>query len=287
MNAFCIKDLENLSGIKAHTIRIWEKRYNLIKPERTSTNLRRYNDNQLKKILNVSLLINEGYKISKIADFSTDKLQEIVCSIHERKNDNNVFIDQMIKSCIDYDEEEVSNILNKIIDEFGIIDGLQNIIFPFANKFGVLWQTNVIKPSHEHFIINLIRQKIISSINQIQIKSDNNKEGFILFLPNDEFLEIYLLFYYFYLKEKGNPCIYLGQNTSKSTLTDIVERHPNYTLLSCVSPKKACMKLSVFIKPYLDRFKKQKFYAIVPPNYSTDFKHSRFSLIKNYKNLLS
>jgi len=286
MNAFCIKDLENLSGIKAHTIRIWEKRYNLITPERTSTNIRRYNDNQLKKLLNVSLLIKEGYKISKIASLSHEKLQQIVCSIHERKGDNNVFIDQIINSCIDYNEEEVSDILNKIIDEFGIIDSLQNIIFPFANKFGVLWQTNIMKPSHEHFVFNIIRQKIIASINQIKTKYDKTKKGFILFLPENDFLEIYLLFYFYYLKSKGVPCVYLGQNTSFSTLSSVVDKNPKYTLLSCVSPKKVCMDLSDFTKPYLETFKKQMFYAIVPPSYSTEFKHSRFKLIKTHKKLL-
>ena len=164
MGQYSIKELEQLSGIKAHTIRIWEKRHKIIEPSRTATNIRYYSDLDLKKIINVSLLNTYGIKISKIADMSLDDVNKKVLEISELQNDKGVHIDQMVIAMIDMEEELFEKILNNLILRFGFEKTITEIIYPFLEKIGILWQTQNITPAHEHFISNLIRQKIIVAI---------------------------------------------------------------------------------------------------------------------------
>src|SRR6185436_6119767 len=196
MGKYSIKELEQLSGIKAHTIRIWEKRYTIINPERTATNIRFYSDENLKKIINVSLLNNHGFKISKIADMSLTEISDKILVLSEAKTEAHIYIDQLVVSMVDLDEEKFEKILNKLIDKFGFERSITEVVYPFMEKIGVLWQTGTITPAHEHFISNLIRQKLITSIASLPIPSNKSKKA-ILFLPEGELHEIGLLFYHY------------------------------------------------------------------------------------------
>ena len=246
MGQYSIKELEQLSGIKAHTIRIWEKRHKIIEPSRTATNIRYYSDLDLKKIINVSLLNTYGIKISKIADMSLDDVNKKVLEISELQNDKGVHIDQMVIAMIDMEEELFEKILNNLILRFGFEKTITEIIYPFLEKIGILWQTQNITPAHEHFISNLIRQKIIVAIDGLPIPPKNSKK-ILLFLPEGEMHELGLLFYHFLIRKSGYRTYYLGQNVPHEDLISVYKVHqPDFMLTSITS------NLTVSIEKYLE-----------------------------------
>ena len=247
MGQYSIKELEQLSGIKAHTIRIWEKRHRIIEPLRTSTNIRFYSDLDLKKIINVSLLNTYGIKISKIADMSIDDMNKKVLEISELQNDKGVHIDQMVIAMIDMEEELFEKILNNLILRFGFEKTVTEIIYPFLEKIGILWQTQNITPAHEHFISNLIRQKIVVAIDGLSIPPKTEKK-ILLFLPEGEMHELGLLFYHFLIRKAGYRTYYLGQNVPHDDLISVYKVHqPDFMLTSITS------NLSIPIEKYLDK----------------------------------
>jgi DNA-binding transcriptional MerR regulator len=224
MGKYSIKELERLSGIKAHTIRIWEKRYRLIEPQRTGTNIRYYSDEELKKIINVSLLNNHGVKISHIADLNQEELIKKVLEFAERKTEADIYINQMIVSMIDLDEEQFELQLSKLSDKFGMERLITDIIYPFLNRIGILWQTNNITPAQEHFISNIVRQKLIVAIDGLPHPPKTARIA-VLFLPEYELHEIGLLFCYYLLKKEGIRVIYLGQMVPYADLKSIGLSH--------------------------------------------------------------
>lgn len=235
MGKYSIKELEKLSGIKAHTIRIWEKRYKLIDPSRTTTNIRFYSDEDLKKIINVSLLNNNGIKISKIADMSLDAMSKKVMEISHVQHEATVHIDQMVVAMIDLEEEMFERILNNIILKFGFEKTITDVVYPFLEKIGILWQTHNITPAHEHFISNLIRQKIIVAIDGLPIPPKSAKK-IMLFLPEGEMHEMGLLFYHFLSRKIGHRTYYLGQSVPHEDLKKITEVHkPDMMITSITS----------------------------------------------------
>jgi MerR family transcriptional regulator, light-induced transcriptional regulator len=247
MGQYSIKELEQLSGIKAHTIRIWEKRHKIIEPSRTATNIRYYSDLDLKKIINVSLLNTYGIKISKIADMSLDDVNKKVLEISELQNDKGVHIDQMVIAMIDMEEELFEKILNNLILRFGFEKTITEIIYPFLEKIGILWQTQNITPAHEHFISNLIRQKIIVAVDGLPIPPKTSKK-ILLFLPEGEMHELGLLFYHFLIRKSGYRTYYLGQNVPHEDLISVYKVHqPDFMLTSITST------LTVPIEKYLEQ----------------------------------
>jgi DNA-binding transcriptional MerR regulator len=247
MGQYSIKELEQLSGIKAHTIRIWEKRHKIIEPSRTATNIRYYSDLDLKKLINVSLLNTYGIKISKIADMSLDDVNKKVLEISELQNDKGVHIDQMVIAMIDMEEELFEKILNNLILRFGFEKTITEIIYPFLEKIGILWQTQNITPAHEHFISNLIRQKIIVAIDGLPIPPKNSQK-ILLFLPEGEMHELGLLFYHFLIRKSGYRTYYLGQNVPHEDLISVYKVHqPDFMLTSITST------LTIAIERYLER----------------------------------
>lgn len=247
MGKYSIKELEQLSGIKAHTIRIWEKRYKLIDPSRTTTNIRFYSDEDLKKIINVSLLNNNGIKISKIADMSLDAMSKKVMEISDVQHEATVHIDQMVVAMIDMEEEMFERILNNIILKFGFEKTITDVVYPFLEKIGILWQTHNITPAHEHFISNLIRQKIIVAIDGLPIPSKSAKK-ILLFLPEGEMHEMGLLFYHYLTRKNGYRTYYLGQSVPHEDLKKVVKVHqPDMMLTSITSAPNGN------IEPYIKR----------------------------------
>lgn len=247
MGQYSIKELEQLSGIKAHTIRIWEKRHRIIEPSRTATNIRYYSDKDLKKIINVSLLNTYGIKISKIADMSLEDMNKKVLEISELQNDKGVHIDQMVVAMIDMEEELFEKILNNLILRFGFEQTVTEIIYPFLEKIGILWQTQNITPAHEHFISNLIRQKIIVAIDGLPIPPKTAKK-IVVFLPEGELHELGLLFYHFLIRKAGYRTYYLGQNVPHEDLVSVYKVHqPEYMLTTITS------KPQISIEKYLEQ----------------------------------
>lgn len=235
MGKYSIKELETLSGIKAHTIRIWEKRHKIITPSRTSTNIRFYSDEDLKKIINVSLLNTNGIKISRIADMSLDEMNQRVLELSEVHNDVTIHIDQLVVAMIDMEEEVFEKILNTLILRYGFEKSITEIVYPFLEKIGILWQTHNITPAHEHFISNLIRQKIIVAIDGLPLAGKNSKK-ILLFLPEGELHEIGLLFYHYISRKAGWRTYYFGQSVPHDDLVKVYEAHqPDLMITSITS----------------------------------------------------
>lgn len=235
MGQYSIKELEKLSGIKAHTIRIWEKRHKLIQPARTSTNIRFYSDDDLKKIINVSMLNNNGIKISRIAHMTADEMNAKILEISQIRNDAAVHIDQLVLAMIDMEEEMFEKILNTLILRYGFEKSVTEIVYPFLEKIGILWQTQNITPAHEHFISNLIRQKIIVAIDALPIPPKGST-SMLLFLPEGEMHEMGLLFYHYLVRKAGYRTYYFGQSLPHSDLKKVFDVHkPNLMLTSIIS----------------------------------------------------
>ena len=232
---YSITDLSRLSGIKQHTIRIWEQRYGILKPERTDTKIRFYSDKELKQIINISLLNKKGLKISKIALLSVEALLEKVNEIEDNQYSHEIVVDQLTKSMIDFDEQAFEKIINTSILKFGFQSVILDIVYPFLEKIGMLWLTGNINPAQEHFISNLIRQKIIVSIDgqSVNYKADSKK--IMMFLPQHELHELAFLFYSYLLKLNNHHVIYLGANLPNAdvqTVIDVYEPDIIYSVLT-------------------------------------------------------
>lgn len=236
MANYSIKDIEKLSGIKAHTLRIWEKRYNLLEPKRTETNIRYYDDDDLKKILNVSLLYRKGYRISQIACLGVEDLITKISSYSVNEEDNESIINNLVLSMIEMDERKFEKVLSNSIIQLGFEDAIIHILFPLFEKIGILWQTGAIFPAQEHYISNLSRQKIIGAIDNLVESTEPNSKHFLLYLPEGEMHELGLLFYHYLLKKRGHKVTYLGQSVPLEDLHKTVELiNPNYLVTKIYS----------------------------------------------------
>lgn len=225
---FTIRDIENLSGIKAHTIRIWEQRYSFLKPKRSCTNIRFYNSDDLKVILNISLLNKHGYKISQIDKMSREAIFENVLSLADTNAKTDVVVNQLLGLMAAFDEIGFEKAINKYITASGIEKAILEILFPFLDKVGILWLTNHINPAQERLVSNVIRQKIITGIDSIVSKITSSSK-ICLFLPEGEYHEISLLYVAFLLKKKGVPVTYLGANIPLAELKTVVDvKKPDY-----------------------------------------------------------
>lgn len=207
--AFSIRELEALSGIKAHTIRIWEQRYNFLKPSRTQTNIRTYNNDELKTLLTVALLNKYGYKISHIDDMDPAERESHLLKLPDTNAVRENLVNQLIGYMIDLNCSGFESLLNEYIRKNGIENTIEELIFQFLERVGILWQTSKIIPIQEHIVSNIIRQKIISAIENAEI-NESKKQTFLLLLPEDEHHEMGLLYVYYLLKKHGFSVIYLG-----------------------------------------------------------------------------
>jgi len=239
--SFSIRDMENLSGIKAHTIRIWEKRYNLFSPERTATNIRTYSLRSLQKLLNIVLLYHNGYKISKIAKIPENEIPVLVRGIVAKNSEKSHAINAFKLSMINFDQALFFNTYNSLLAERSFREIFIEVFIPLLNELGLLWQTDTISPSHEHFITNLIKQKIYINTEKLQIIEPTRKDKvFVLFLPENEIHELGLLFLNYEINLKGYKSIYLGQTMPIENLVDIIKYYSNVHFVSyfTVSPTK-------------------------------------------------
>lgn len=229
MSNYSIRDLEQLSGIKAHTLRIWEQRYNIINPKRTDTNIRTYDDKDLKLVLNIALLKDHDYKISEIAKLSIEELSKKVLTISEQQLSYPDQIHALTIAMIDIDEDRFEKIMATNILQFGFENTMINIIYPFLSRIGILWVTGSIGAGQEHFITNLIRQKIIVAIDGQVVRLHADSKKYVLFTPEGELHEIPLLFANYILRARNNKVVYLGQSLPFTELQFVCELHqPDY-----------------------------------------------------------
>lgn len=231
MKCFSISEVECLTGIKAGTIRIWEQRYSLIKPKRTDTNIRFYDDQDLKRLLNVSVLCTHGYKISNIALMTEDQICSKVNELTETTAANCCIANGLSDAMVKMDARAVECILNTSILKSGFEATFIHVVIPFLKKTSSLWQTGAINPAQEHFIVNLIKQKVMSAIDGLPYKEDQLSSKFLLFLPEGERYEIPLLFAHYLLKARGHQVLYLGANMPLRELGNVVDYYrPDYAI---------------------------------------------------------
>jgi len=220
MTFYSIKDLEYLSGVKAHTIRIWEKRYQLFSPLRSDTNIRSYSDDDVRRILNVALLMKNGYKISNVAAFDTEKLQSEVLRINRNLTDPEKDVDQLMFHIVNLDTFGFEGLLGKIIAEFGFMKAMHQVIFPLFERIGILWQAGSMFVAHEHFVTNLIRNRIITETGKLE--RNESAQTVLFFLRENEWHEMGLLYFNYLAAEAGLHGVYLGQSLPFSDLTNLL-----------------------------------------------------------------
>lgn len=235
MNHFSIKDIENLTGIKSHTLRIWEQRYGIPSPKRTPTNIRYYDDEDLKLLLNVSMLNRQGYKISKLTNMDKRELEQLALSCTEQSADTSARIDALMTTMFNLDEPGFDRILSTNLLRSGMEHTMTDLFFPFLKRVGYLWQAGQVNPAFEHFISNLIRQKLIVAIDSCSIRTRVNAGGFILFLPENETHEIGLLFAQYLIRSRGHKALYLGSNLPYDDLDAVTGLFPCQYIMTALT----------------------------------------------------
>mgnify|MGYP005991057979 CR=1 FL=1 len=241
-NAFTIKDLENISGVKAHTIRIWEKRYNLLSPQRTGTNIRFYSAESLQKLLNIVLLNKNNYKISKIADMSDESIVLNARELAYKVAVNDEAINSFKLAMFQFDKVLFNNTYSSLLQRKTFREIFKDVFIPFLNHIGLLWQTDTLLPAHEHFISNLIAQKILINTEKLEYSANNLDITYVLFLPENEIHELGLMYLNYELVLRGSHTVYLGQSLPLSNLNYFFE-----------SKSKICFITSLTIQPYDDK----------------------------------
>jgi DNA-binding transcriptional MerR regulator len=254
VSTYSIKDLEQLSGIKAHTLRIWEQRYQFIIPKRTETNIRYYDDKDLKLVLNIALLKENGYKISKIAGMGEDDMHREVLRLTEKNLRYPDQIHALTLAMIDLDEDRFEKIMATNILKLGFESTMINVIYPFLSKIGVLWQTGSINPSQEHFISNLIRQKLIVAIDGQFVSNAESNHKYLLYLPEGELHELTLLFLCYIIKARRNKVVYFGQNLPFEDLKSSCKIHNPDFILTIITASPSSGQVEDYVKKLAHNF---------------------------------
>lgn len=262
-STFSIKDLENLTGVKAHTIRIWEKRYNLLQPERTDTNIRYYSLVNLQKLLNISYLNSNGYKISKIASLHGQEIPQLVKQVAQNDQTNNQAIGAFKLAMINFDQKLFYDTYNMLIKEKSFIDMFYQDFIPLLTEIGMLWQTDTISPAHEHFLTSLIRQKIL--INTEKLQSKNNQKSnkvFVLYLPSNEVHELALMVMNYQIIANGHKSIFLGQSVPLECLVDLLKYYDDITFLSYFTVQPDKDHIAEYIQEFSDKILIKKSFRL-------------------------
>lgn len=252
-SVFSIKDLENLSGIKAHTIRIWEKRYNILEPMRTETNIRMYDLSNLQKLLNITLLHNYGYKISKISKLPNEKIPQLVNEIVSEKSAKHHAISAFKMAMMNFDHALFFSTYNRLLSEKSFREVFYEIFIPLIEEIGLLWQTDTITPAHEHFISYLIKQKILINTEKFQIQEPTRDDRiFVLYLPMNEIHELGLMYLNYEILSLGFKTIYLGESVPVDNLKDLKKHFDNITYVCYMTVEPNISEVNSYIKTIKD-----------------------------------
>ncbi|WP_459209431.1 MerR family transcriptional regulator [Aquimarina rhabdastrellae] len=251
--SFSIKDLENLSGIKAHTIRIWEKRYGLLEPERTDTNIRYYSLESFQKLLNITQLYNSGYKISKIAKLNQKEIKEECNKITHKEAQSHNAVNIFKMAMFKFNKQLFIEAFEELLREYSFEEVFEQFCIPFLNEIGRLWQTDFLTPAHEHFITSLIRDRIIIQANRLNTENNISSDtAYILFLPENEIHELGLIYANYLIQARGNYSIYLGQNIPKQDLYYLKEQFNNIKFVTYFTVEPKDHKIKSYINDMID-----------------------------------
>lgn len=269
MKRYYIKDVERLTGIKAHTLRMWEQRYDFLEPHRTETNIRFYDEQQLKKLLNVSLLVSKGHKISKICGLSEDELNAKIKVIYENNevdpSEQTIpfKINSLIVAMLDLDEIKFNQIIATSLMKRGMAKTISMVLFPFIQRLQIMWRTGEVSNAQEHFIVTLIRQKLMVAIDSIPT-APKQAEKFVIFLPENAPNDLNILFYIYFLKLSGKQLINLGKDISLNDLKSIAHiAQPDVWMTYFTSPA-CCQEIMSVVEPIAAQLKEPLWVAGTP-----------------------
>jgi DNA-binding transcriptional MerR regulator len=259
---YSIRDLERITGIKAHTIRIWEKRYGIIQPERTDTNIRYYSDAHLQKLLNICILNQNGHKISQISDMSNDKIVSLVSELSMNDSFVDADINSMVAAALDLDEDQFNKVLNSCLLKLGFESTFGKVIFPLFAKLNIMWQIGKISACQDRFIKNLVRQKLLVATDGLIGGLDESKGSYLMFSPADHENEIGLLFANYLVRKNGYQVVYLGPSVPLEHLQRLA--HPeNYDqLLIALSLRISAEDLEIYLRELKKLFPGQQINVV-------------------------
>lgn len=291
MNLYSIKDLENLSGIKAHTLRIWEQRYGILNPVRSDTNIRSYEDKDLKLVLNIALLQDKGnFKISEISKMSEEEMSIQILTLSENKLDYPDQIQALTVAMLDLDEKRFQKLTENIIHKIGFESYVMHVIYPFLARLGTLWLSGSVGPAQEHFITHLIRQKLIAAIDQQELNTKENAKKFILYLPEGELHELGLLFANYILRARQHSVIYLGQSLPFDELVFANKIHQPDYICSVFTTEPSASEIDDYVQQLSKSMPEPTFilsgFLLTQDNRSADFPKN-IQVLKNFQDLIS
>ena len=258
MRHYTLYELEKLTGILAATIRVWERRYNIIKPKRTGTNRRWYDDDDLRRLINISIIYHSGIKISKIAKYSESELEEKVESLTRDSVISDTHIKSLIVAMLSFNGNAVNEILLRSVINIGFEETFSSVVFPFLRRIGIMWHTGSANTGAEHFITNILRGKLIAAIDSLPPANDPKRKRVIMFLPDNELHEMGLLFYSYLIRKLGHEVLYLGQATPFVALTEASEKWHSDILVTGVLSELSVFEPEEYLNKLSTTFKSQK-----------------------------
>jgi DNA-binding transcriptional MerR regulator len=279
MRHYSIYELEKLTGIKTATLRVWERRYNIIKPKRTETNRRWYDDDDVKRLLNISVIYHSGIKISKIAKYTESELEEKVVLLTSDSSGSDIYINSLIVAMLSFNSNAVNETLLRSIINSGFEETFSNVVFPFLRRIGIMWHTGSVNTGAEHFITNIFRGRLISAIDSLPPANDPKSKRVIMFLPDNEIHEMGLLFYSYLIRKWGHEVLYLGQTTPFFALTEASEKWHSDILVTGVLSNLSISEPHEYLNNLSSAFKSQK--ILVSGSLADE------PVIEKYKNIYS
>lgn len=271
MNSFSISELEHYSGIKTHTIRAWEKRYNALRPARSEGNTRYYTGEQLRRLLNIVSLLQSGHKLPELSRMKDEKLFQLLQqNLASPGNPDRVFCQQLVAAALGFQEARFDRIFSHCITHMGLKEAYLRVLYPTLELLGMLWASNQVAPANEHFISNLIRQKLFTAIDGLPV-NESSKNRWLLFLPENEFHEIGLLFANYLIREAGHQVCYLGANLAPALLQQAIEETKPTALLYFVVSKRDAEERSRYGKKLALAQPKTEVYVAAHPSQTEGF----------------
>ena len=282
MNLFSISELQQFSGIKAHTIRIWEQRYNALQPDRSQGNTRYYDGKQLRRLLNIVSLLDTEHKVSELCKMPDNKLhkllEEDLPGTTARDGAHEYFISQIVASAMEFDEAQFDKFFSSAVLRLGLKGTYRSVLYPALTRLGLLWAKDSLRPSHEHFITSLFRQKILSAIDALPLPAPA-KQKWLLFLPEDELHETGLLFANFLIRQAGHKVIYLGGNVPFESLEDAITKTRPTSLLFFLVRKNDKENDQDLISQLTRQFADKRIYLACEPSRSEHLRKSKNLLL--------
>lgn len=285
MNHFTIRDIENLCGIKAHTLRIWEQRYSLFLAKRKESQHRIYDNEDLKQLLRISFLYHSGHKISKIAALSAGEIQQLIEASPIKEDNHEAFVQQLIEAGVDFDKEKFEKIVNSLIVIIGLEKCIINIFYPFLQRIGLLWMTNNVIPAQEHFVSHIIRKKIILATDGLEVDR-NSLNNIILFSPIGELHELPLLTANYFFRKNNIPTTYFGTNVAKESLTYFLKHKAATHLYTHLITPVNSDELNNYISSLCNNFQDKKIVISGPACKFIDSNHTNLQVLNSLDELI-